>query len=84
MNQHESGGCPMNRRRFLQTLGVGAAASSVTLVSGRAAGALATRPELPEVLHGHSTSFGRMFPHLPPFADPTDALSTSCTTRAAG
>ena len=34
MDEPEVGGCPMNRRRFLQTLGAGAVASSVTLASG--------------------------------------------------
>ncbi|MDQ6727850.1 MAG: heme peroxidase family protein [Actinomycetota bacterium] len=73
-----TGGCPMNRRRFLQTLGFGAAASAFTLGPGQAGGALAA----PGASGGRTDadvagSFTRMFPQLPPFATPSPALTAA-------
>ncbi len=66
-----AGGCPMNRRRFLQTLGFGAAASAATLAPGNVGAALgATAQRLPN-------GFGRMFPTLPPFAPAGPALTAA-------
>jgi hypothetical protein len=64
------GRCPMSRRRFLHGLGFGAAASAATLVPGGAAAAAASAVAAPHAGRGAalSTTFGRMFPKLPPFA----------------
>lgn len=68
-----SGGCPMNRRRFLTSLGLGAAASAATLTPAGAAlagpAAPARRPPAFE------TTFGRLFPRLAPFSPDTVALT---------
>ena len=55
-------GCPMSRRRFLQGLGAGVAATAVS-VGGRPG--LAFGAEAPH--GGFQPTFGRMFPKLPPF-----------------
>ncbi|MEO5679761.1 MAG: heme peroxidase family protein [Acidimicrobiales bacterium] len=70
------GGCPMSRRRFLQSLGVGAAASAVTLGSPSAAAAAALGSSSPRA-PGPLTTFGRMFPALPPFAAAGPALTAA-------
>ena len=67
-----SSGCPMSRRRFLAGLGAGAAASAVTLAPGGTALAEAGRSRS---AIAYETSFGRMFPNLPAFAEPGDALT---------
>lgn len=70
----DTGGCPMNRRRFLQTLGFGAAASAATLAPGNVGAALgATATAARELPKG----FGRMFPNLPPFAKGGPALTAA-------
>ena len=63
-----SGRCPMSRRRFLGGLGFGAAASAATLVPGGAAAAAAIGSQVPARVAATSTTFGRMFPKLAPFA----------------
>jgi len=69
----------MNRRRFLQGLGAGAAASAFSLGPGRIGGALAAAKDpSPATLAARadlSGLFGRMFPRLPPFAAPSTALT---------
>lgn len=67
----------MNRRAFLKTLGVGAAASAVTLAptgAGAAPNPAAANaggtPRTP-----FRSTFGRMFPQLQPFAEPGEALT---------
>lgn len=65
------GGCPMSRRRFLQSLGFGAAATAATLAPGNTGAALAGPTTSPAA----QTSFGRMFPKLPPFARASPALT---------
>ncbi len=70
------GGCPLSRRRFLQSLGLGAAASAVTLVPGHTAtAAAATTTTAAAAKPAFQTTFGRMFPKLPPFAQPSQALT---------
>lgn len=71
-----TGGCLMNRRRFLQALGVGAAASAATLAPGGAAGATGVAPS-PASGSGSApqTTFGRMFPTLAAFATSGLALT---------
>lgn len=65
----DSGGrCPMSRRRFLHGLGFGAAASAATLVPGGAASAAAALAGSPPRVAAQTTTFGRMFPKLAPFA----------------
>ncbi len=66
------GGCPMSRRRFLQGLGAGAAASATTFGPGAAGVAFADAGAMPDPLR---TTFGRMFPKLPPFARPSAGLT---------
>jgi hypothetical protein len=75
MDPSATGGCPMSRRRFLHTVGLGAAASGAVLAAGGPASALevVTHPHAGGH-HGSSATFGRMFPDLPPFAEPSDAL----------
>lgn len=64
----------MNRRGFLRTLGMGAAASAATLAPGLAGSAgAATADAAPRF--GGGTTFGRMFPKLRPFAAPGPALT---------
>ena len=60
----------MSRRRFLQGLGAGVAATAVS-VGGRPG--LAFGAEAPH--GGFQPTFGRMFPKLPPFASPSPALT---------
>jgi len=74
VGEDSTGGCPMNRRRFLQTLGFGAAASAATLAPanvGAALGATTTAQR------GLPTGFGRMFPNLPTFATASPALTAA-------
>lgn len=72
-------GCPMNRRAFLKALGIGAAASAVTV--GPATGAAAASPGSAGANSAGTprapfrTTFGRMFPQLPPFAPPGAGLT---------
>jgi len=73
----------MNRRRFINRLGAGAAASAFTLGTGGIGGAVARAAtddaaEL-EVAHDSTAFFGRMFPDLPPFATPSKALTEALT-----
>lgn len=72
----DGGGCPMSRRRFLRGLGIGAAASAVTLSSGgaAAAGSLTTSSGGVTAL---ANTFGRMFPRLGPFAQAGPALTAA-------
>ena len=65
----------MSRRRFLQGLGIGAAASAVSLgqaTSSAAAAAPATTGAPPSA---SVRTFGRLFPKLPPFAPAGPALT---------
>lgn len=76
------GGCPMNRRRFLQGLGAGAAASAFTLSPGVIGSAFAASPVDPELAAPDGTTpisqfFSRMFPDLPPFAVPSAELTAA-------
>jgi hypothetical protein len=71
-----AGGCPMNRRRFLQTIGAGAVASAVTLGPGRSAVARAAESLVPSG-PGYLTTFGRMFPRMPPFAQSSRGLKVA-------
>ncbi len=76
-NDHDDAarGCPMSRRRFLQAaVGAGAAASAVTLAPGQVGRALAAAAAGPGP-GPYLTSFGRMFPKLPPFAAAGPALT---------
>jgi len=70
----DTGGCPMNRRRFLQTLGFGAAASAATLAPGNVGAALGATATTAQRL---PTGFGRMFPNLRPFAPGSPALTAA-------
>ncbi len=70
-----AGRCPMSRRRFLQSLGVGAAASAVTLGPGSAAAAAAAMTAPAGRIASSQTNFGRMFPKLAPFAPAGPALT---------
>ena len=77
-----TGGCPMDRRRFLRNIGAGAAASALALGPGRIGGALAAggpEPVTPPLGPKADLSgfFGRMFPGLPPFAAPSAALTAA-------
>lgn len=71
----------MNRRRFLQTLGLGAAASAASLVPGAGVPVGARTPPPGSGVAasgsqaGYSTMFGRMFGRLPSFAAPGDGLT---------
>lgn len=69
-----SGGCPMSRRGFLQSVGVGVAASAATLAPGNAGAALAATSSAVGQADFQNT-FGRMFPTLPSFAPPSPALT---------
>lgn len=83
------GGCPISRRRFLQGLGAGAAATTVSMapmgpamspamgsvMMSPAAAALGAGPQAPPSSSG--ATFGRLFPTLAPFAQPGPALTES-------
>ncbi len=64
----------MSRRRFLQGVGAGAAASAVTMAPGSAGLAFADSATAGQA-HAMQTTFGRMFPRLPAFAQPSPALT---------
>ena len=61
----------LNRRDFLRTVGLGTVASSV---SGWASASLAVGQEQRRRFVIREDRFGRMFPHLPPFADASPQL----------
>lgn len=67
-----SGGCPMGRRRFLQSFGLGAAASVATVTTAGAGAAFAADAAAAPAFQ---TTFGRMFSRLPRFAAPGPALT---------
>ncbi len=72
LDDNAGGGCPMSRRRFLQGLGAGAAASAATMAPGGAGVAFADAAAGTDATR---TTFGRMFPGLRPFADPSQGLT---------
>ncbi len=64
----------LNRRRFLGLIGVGAGASAVAL-AGPVGSVIAAPPAArSETAVTSPTSFGRIFPQLPPFAEANDAV----------
>ncbi|HET9444557.1 MAG TPA: heme peroxidase family protein [Acidimicrobiales bacterium] len=77
-DEGEGGGCPMSRRRFLQAIGLGAAATVTAPVLGAAvpaaaaagAGVAGTSPAA-----RYEANFGRMFAKLPAFATPSQGLT---------
>jgi hypothetical protein len=63
-------GCPMSRRRFLQGVGGGVAATAISVGWRRAFALGANAPH-----GGFQPTFGRLFPKLPSFATPSPALT---------
>ena len=67
----------LSRRQFLRTVGTGAAALCVPSVFGSAVALSAEQSERGRGFVIREDRFGRMFPRLPPFAEPSVTLSAA-------
>jgi hypothetical protein len=70
-------GDKLSRREFLRTVGTGAAALCVPGVFGNAVARAAEQSERGRGFVIREDRFGRMFPQLPPFAEPSQKLSAA-------
>ncbi len=69
-----SSGNKLSRRKFLRTVGTGAASFCIPSVFGNAAARAAEQSQRGRGFVIREDTFGRIFPELPPFAEPSEKL----------